>query len=113
MIAALLLVLAAIGEQAQPPGRTQGQTQSQAQPAPFDPSSPTELVTGRRGSRERALRHMTSAMTPVVDAGQPLARFQAPICPQVDGLTAALDKAVADRIRADAGIAGLDVAFPT
>ena len=89
-------------------------TAAQATPAtapqtqPADQTSATVVVTGRRPDQDKALRHMTSAITPVADAGQPLARFQTPICPQVDGLTPALNKAFADRIRADAKIAGLE-----
>ena len=92
------LLLLALAVQMAPP----------AQAAPADQTTPTVVVTGRRRDQDKALRHMTSAITPVVDAGQPLARFQTPICPQVDGLTPALNKAFADRIRADAKIAGLE-----
>ena len=106
MSATLFLALAMLGFPVQ--AQVQGQMQVPAPTAAADQTSPTVVVTGRRASREKALRHMTSVVTPVVDAGRPLARFQTPICPQVDGLTAALNGAFADRIRADARIAGLE-----
>ena len=102
MTATLFLVLVLLGS---PP---QARAQAQEQATTIDQTSPTVVVTGRRTSRAKALRHMTSAVTPVVDASRPLARFQAPVCPQVDGLTAELNRAFADRIRADARIAGLE-----
>lgn len=84
------------------------QVQGQAQASPAGQTEATVTVTGRRPDGGKALRHMTSAVTPVGDAAVPLARYQTPICPQVDGLPAALNKAFADRLRADAKIAGLD-----
>ena len=100
MTATLFLALALLGSPAQ--ARAQGQATTVEQ------TSPTVVVTGRRTSRAKALRHMTSLVTPVVDAGQPLARFQAPVCPEVGGFTAELNRAFADRIRADARLAGLE-----
>ena len=100
MTGTLFLALAMLGSPAQ--------VSAQAQATTVDQTSPTVVVTGRRTSRAKALRHMTSAVTPVVDASRPLARFQAPVCPQVDGLTTELNRAFADRIRADARLAGLE-----
>ena len=89
MIAALLL--AAVQQQAAPPTA----------------SSPTVVVTGRRGRQDKAVRHMTTAIAPVNDADQPLARFTAPLCPQVEGLTPAMNRAFAARMRADARQVGV------
>ena len=69
MTATLFLVLVLLGS---PP---QARAQAQEQATTIDQTSPTVVVTGRRTSRAKALRHMTSAVTPVVDASRPLARF--------------------------------------
>lgn len=97
MIAPLFFALVALG------------AAGQAQSAPQAGTTPDVTVTARRPDQEKAVRHMTSVVTPVADVDRPLARFQTPICPQVDGLSVSLNRAFADRIRADAGIAKLPV----
>ena len=82
-----------------------------ARPAPAD-QTPTVVVTGRRPDQAKAIRHMTARIAPLGDATQPLARFTAPVCPQVDGLPRALTDRFAARMREDARAAGLTVEKP-
>lgn len=95
-----LALAALIGAQATPTPQTQAD------------SSPTVVVTGRRPQQDEAVRHMTAAIAPVNDAGQPLARFEQQICPQVEGLTPEMNGVFAARMRADARRAGLTTGGP-
>ena len=68
----------------------------------------TVVVTGRRQDQAAAVRRMTGAISPVTDAERPLARFVQPLCPQVDGLPLAMNRAFEARMRTDAKRIGLE-----
>lgn len=79
---------------------------------PAQQNGPTVTVTGRSPNQAKAVRRMTAKIAPLGDVSQPLARFTAPVCPQVDGLPKALDDRFAERMRSDARTAGLTVDKP-
>lgn len=76
-----------------------------AQSAP-DANAPI-VVTGPGTTPEKKVRRLTRAITPFGDATEPLARFQAPVCPISVGLPPELNKRLADRITQDAVDAGI------
>lgn len=68
------------------------------------------VVTGRPVPESKKIRALTRAITPSVPDGQPLQRFDAPICVGSSGLAPATLLAIGDRIAQDAEQAGLKLA---
>lgn len=89
-------------------------TPASAPPAPAAPAatSATIVVTGRRLPAKKEVEHLTHAITPTVDASQPLARFPDAVCPASEGMPLDYDARLAARMRDDATAAGIPVDKP-
>ncbi|WP_333572172.1 hypothetical protein [Sphingomonas sp.] len=74
------------------------------------PASDPIIVTGRPLPSKDEIRAMTRAITPIDPSGDPLARFNDPVCLGSIGLDRATLEAIGDRFAADAEQAGLKLA---
>lgn len=85
-------------------------TDRQAPSAASETAGDSIVVTGRPVPERKKIRALARAVTPPVPDGQPLQRFDSPICIGSSGLAPATLLAIGDRIAKDAQQAGLTLA---
>lgn len=87
-----------------------GSAPAGAEPRATDDEPGEIIVEGQRNWDEKAERFV-DALTPATARGQ-IARFEAPVCPLVAGLSGPRNRLIAERIRNVAGAVGIPIAKP-